>query len=163
MNQIKHIIAVASGKGGVGKSTVAANLAVALAQSGLKVGLMDADIYGPSVPRMLGVHRRPESEDGKTLIPLEAHGIKLMSMGFMVDERTAMIWRGLGAAPMASTVLTTNIQTNAITIRAAVLPRRTLAPLTRSDSEIVCPIRQFLKSSPFLSIGFFPKHLSAPV
>ena len=94
MEGIKAVIAVASGKGGVGKSTVAANLAVALSQSGLKVGLMDADIYGPSVPLMLGVHRKPESEDGKTLIPLEAHGIKLMSMGFMVDERTAMIWRG---------------------------------------------------------------------
>lgn len=94
MEGIKAVIAVASGKGGVGKSTVAANLAVALGQSGLKVGLMDADIYGPSVPLMLGVHRKPESEDGKTLIPLEAHGIKLMSMGFMVDERTAMIWRG---------------------------------------------------------------------
>lgn len=94
MEGIKAVVAVASGKGGVGKSTVAANLAVALSQSGLKVGLMDADIYGPSVPLMLGVHRKPESDDGKTLIPLEAHGIKLMSMGFMVDERTAMIWRG---------------------------------------------------------------------
>ena len=94
MEGIHSVIAVASGKGGVGKSTVAANLAVALAQSGLRVGLMDADIYGPSVPRMLGVHRKPESHDGKVLIPLEAHGIKLMSMGFMVDERTAMIWRG---------------------------------------------------------------------
>jgi len=87
------VIAVASGKGGVGKSTVAANLAVALAQSGRRVGLMDADVFGPSVPRMLGVNRKPDSE-GKMLLPLEAHGIKLMSMGFMVEERTAMIWRG---------------------------------------------------------------------
>ncbi|MCA8930093.1 MAG: Mrp/NBP35 family ATP-binding protein [Alphaproteobacteria bacterium] len=87
------VIAVASGKGGVGKSTVAANLAVALAQSGLRVGLMDADVYGPSVPRMLGVNRKPDS-DGQMLLPLEAHGVKLMSMGFMVEERTAMIWRG---------------------------------------------------------------------
>lgn len=94
MEGIRSVVAVASGKGGVGKSTVAANLAVSLALEGLRVGLMDADIYGPSVPLMLGVHRKPESEDGKTLIPLEAHGIKLMSMGFMVDERTAMIWRG---------------------------------------------------------------------
>jgi ATP-binding protein involved in chromosome partitioning len=94
MPGIAAVIAVASGKGGVGKSTVAANLAVALSQSGLRVGLMDADIFGPSVPHMLGVDRKPDSEDGKTLIPLEAHGIKLMSMGFMVDPRTAMIWRG---------------------------------------------------------------------
>lgn len=90
---VAAVIAVASGKGGVGKSTVAANLAVALAQSGLRVGLMDADVYGPSVPRMLGVSSKPDS-DGKMLLPLEAHGIKLMSMGFMVDEKTAMIWRG---------------------------------------------------------------------
>jgi len=90
---VAAVIAVASGKGGVGKSTVAANLAVALAQSGLRVGLMDADVYGPSVPRMLGVNRKPDS-DGRMLLPLEAHGIKLMSMGFMVEERTAMIWRG---------------------------------------------------------------------
>ena len=93
MEGIGAVVAVASGKGGVGKSTVAANLAVAMAQSGLRVGLMDADIYGPSVPHMLGVKQKPDS-DGNVLIPLEAHGIKMMSMGFMVDERTAMIWRG---------------------------------------------------------------------
>lgn len=90
---VKAVVAVASGKGGVGKSTVAANLAVSLAKSGLRVGLMDADVFGPSVPRMLGVNRKPDS-DGKFLVPLEAHGVKLMSMGFMVEERTAMIWRG---------------------------------------------------------------------
>ena len=90
---VAAVIAVASGKGGVGKSTVAANLAVALAQQGKRVGLMDADVFGPSVPRMLGVQRKPDS-DGKMLLPLEAHGVKLMSMGFMVEERTAMIWRG---------------------------------------------------------------------
>ncbi len=90
---VKAVIAVASGKGGVGKSTLAANLAVALAQSGLRVGLMDADVFGPSVPRMLGVNRKPDS-DGKMLLPVEAHGLELMSMGFMVEERTAMIWRG---------------------------------------------------------------------
>lgn len=90
---VAAVIAVASGKGGVGKSTVAANLATALAEQGLRVGLMDADIYGPSVPRMLAVDRKPDS-DGKTLIPLEAHGLKLMSIGFMVEETTAMIWRG---------------------------------------------------------------------
>ena len=90
---VAAVIAVASGKGGVGKSTVAANLAVALAEQGKRVGLMDADVFGPSVPRMLGVQRKPDS-DGKMLLPLKAHGVKLMSMGFMVEERTAMIWRG---------------------------------------------------------------------
>ncbi|MGZ0187596.1 MAG: Mrp/NBP35 family ATP-binding protein [Alphaproteobacteria bacterium] len=91
---VNTIIAVASGKGGVGKSTVAANLATAMAVRGLKVGLLDADIYGPSMPRMLGKNTRPDSPDGKRLIPLEAHGLKFMSIGLMVDERTPMIWRG---------------------------------------------------------------------
>ncbi len=97
---IKNIIAVASGKGGVGKSTVAVNLAVALAQSGVKTGLMDADIYGPSIPRMTGISGRPEVQDGK-LVPTEAHGLKIVSMGLMVDEEAAMIWRG----PMIQTAL----------------------------------------------------------
>jgi len=91
--EVRAVIAVASGKGGVGKSTVAVNLAVALAQSGLKVGLMDADIYGPSLPRMLGLSRKPEVRDGK-MIPLEAWGLRCMSIGFLVSEDTAMIWRG---------------------------------------------------------------------
>lgn len=90
---IRHIIAVASGKGGVGKSTVAVNLAVALAQSGLKVGLMDADIYGPSVPHMLGLSGRPDAVDGK-LQPMTAHGLKVISMGMLVDAEAPMIWRG---------------------------------------------------------------------
>jgi ATP-binding protein involved in chromosome partitioning len=90
---VKSVIAVASGKGGVGKSTVAVNLAVALAQSGLKIGLMDADIYGPSLPRMLGLSRKPEVRDGK-MIPLAAWGLICMSIGFIVSEETAMIWRG---------------------------------------------------------------------
>jgi ATP-binding protein involved in chromosome partitioning len=90
---VKSVIAVASGKGGVGKSTVAVNLAVALAQSGLKVGLLDADIYGPSLPRMLGLNRKPEVRDGK-MIPLPAWGVACMSIGFLVDEETAMVWRG---------------------------------------------------------------------
>jgi ATP-binding protein involved in chromosome partitioning len=91
---VRSIIAVASGKGGVGKSTVAANLALGLAAAGLRVGLLDADIYGPSMPRMLGISGRPETRDGKTLQPMTNHGIKCMSMGFLVPEDTPMIWRG---------------------------------------------------------------------
>jgi ATP-binding protein involved in chromosome partitioning len=90
---VKHIVAVASGKGGVGKSTVAVNLAVALARQGHAVGLLDADIYGPSLPRMLGVSRKPEVRDGK-MLPLPAWGLKAMSIGFLVEEETPMIWRG---------------------------------------------------------------------
>ena len=93
LGDVAHIIAVASGKGGVGKSTTAVNLAVALAQQGLRVGLLDADIYGPSLPRMLGLSRKPEVVDGQ-MIPLEAWGLKVMSIGFLVDADTAMIWRG---------------------------------------------------------------------
>lgn len=91
---IKNIIAVASGKGGVGKSTTAVNLALALSADGASVGMLDADIYGPSQPRMLGISGQPESEDGKTLEPMENHGIKAMSIGFLIDEDTPMIWRG---------------------------------------------------------------------
>jgi ATP-binding protein involved in chromosome partitioning len=91
---VKAIVAVASGKGGVGKSTVASNLAVALARIGHSVGLLDADIYGPSQPRMLGIRGRPETADGKILEPMRAYGIKAMSMGFLVAEETPMIWRG---------------------------------------------------------------------
>jgi ATP-binding protein involved in chromosome partitioning len=90
---VKHIVAVASGKGGVGKSTVAVNLAVALALQGHAVGLLDADIYGPSLPRMLGLARKPEVRDGK-MLPLAAWGLKAMSIGFLVEEETPMIWRG---------------------------------------------------------------------
>ena len=86
-------MAVASGKGGVGKSTVSVNLAVALARQGLRVGLMDADIYGPSLPRMLGAQQKPLLKDNR-LVPVEAWGIRTMSMGYLVDENTAMIWRG---------------------------------------------------------------------
>ena len=91
---VKNIIVVASGKGGVGKSTVSANLALALQAEGAKVGVLDADIYGPSQPRMLGVSGKPESPDGKAIIPMQAHGLSLMSIGFLVEEDTPMIWRG---------------------------------------------------------------------
>lgn len=91
---IDRIIAVASGKGGVGKSTVASNLAVALARQGRRVGLLDADIYGPSQPRMMGVSKRPASPDGKTIEPLVAHGVTMMSIGLMLKEDEAVIWRG---------------------------------------------------------------------
>ncbi len=91
--EVKRIVAVASGKGGVGKSTTAVNLAVGLARRGLAVGLLDADIHGPSLPRMLGITTRPELQD-KRMLPIEAWGLRAMSMGFLVEERTAMIWRG---------------------------------------------------------------------
>ncbi len=98
---VTHIIAVASGKGGVGKSTVAVNLALGLSRLGLKVGLLDADIYGPSVPRLLGISNKPDS-DGKKLKPIEKFGLKTMSIGFLVKEDEAMIWRG----PMVQSALT---------------------------------------------------------
>ena len=99
---IKHIVAVASGKGGVGKSTTTANLALAMASLGKKVGVLDADIYGPSVPRLFNVSGRPEALSGRMLKPMEGYGIKVMSMGFMVEEETPMIWRG----PMVISALT---------------------------------------------------------
>ena len=91
---VKAIVAVASGKGGVGKSTTAANIALALHAGGRQVGILDADIYGPSLPTMLGIHGRPMSPDGEVLIPMERHGVKAMSIGFMVAPDTPMIWRG---------------------------------------------------------------------
>ncbi len=99
---IRNIIAVASGKGGVGKSTVAVNLALALSAEGASVGILDADIYGPSQPHMLGLAgESPVSEDGKTMLPLEAHGLKAMSIGFLVDPDQPMVWRG----PMVTSAL----------------------------------------------------------
>ncbi len=98
---VKNIVAVASGKGGVGKSTTAANLALALAAEGARVGLLDADIYGPSQPMMMGISGKPESRDGKTMEPLVNHGVQVMSIGFLVDPDQAMIWRG----PMATQAL----------------------------------------------------------
>jgi len=94
ISSIKNIIAVASGKGGVGKSTTATNLALALSAEGASVGVLDADIYGPSQPRMLGIHGKPESKDGQTLEPMMSYHIQTMSIGFLVDEETPMIWRG---------------------------------------------------------------------
>ena len=99
---VKNIIAVASGKGGVGKSTVAANLALALVAEGANVGVLDADIYGPSQPRMFGLEGRPDSPDGRSIEPMTNHGVQLMSIGFLVGEDTPMIWRG----PMVTQALT---------------------------------------------------------
>ncbi len=93
--QVKNIVAVASGKGGVGKSTVASNLALALHRSGAKVGLLDADIYGPSVPRMWGaLNQRPEVNEARRIQPIVRHGVKLMSIGFLIEENSAVVWRG---------------------------------------------------------------------
>ena len=99
--RVKNIVAVASGKGGVGKSTTAVNLALALAAEGAAVGLLDADIYGPSLPMMMGIEGRPESDDGQTMDPLENYGVQVMSIGFLVAQDEAMIWRG----PMATQAL----------------------------------------------------------
>lgn len=98
---VKNIIAVASGKGGVGKSTTSVNLALALAAEGATVGLLDADIYGPSQPQMLGINGRPDSVDGKSMEPMRAHGIQAMSIGFLIDTDTPMVWRG----PMVTSAL----------------------------------------------------------
>jgi len=99
---IRNIIAVGSGKGGVGKSTTAVNLALALVAEGLAVGVLDADVYGPSIPMMLGLSGRPDSPDGKTIEPMRAFGLEAMSIGLLVDQDTPMIWRG----PMATSALT---------------------------------------------------------
>ena len=100
--RVRNVLAVASGKGGVGKSTTAVNLALALAADGARVGLLDADVYGPSVPTMLGLSGRPDSPDGKSIEPMRVHGIEAMSIGLMVEQDTPMIWRG----PMATSALT---------------------------------------------------------
>ena len=104
--RIRNIIAIGSGKGGVGKSTTAVNLALALAAEGARVGVLDADVYGPSIPTMLGLTGRPDSPDGKSIEPMRAHGVEAMSIGLMVEQDTPMIWRG----PMATQALTQLLQ-----------------------------------------------------
>ena len=99
---VRHVIAVASGKGGVGKSTTTVNLALALRAQGLRVGILDADVHGPSLPTLLGLHGKPRAGSGRKLQPMEAHGLKAMSMGLLVDAETAMIWRG----PMVTSAIT---------------------------------------------------------
>jgi len=139
---VAHVIAVASGKGGVGKSTVAANLAVALAAEGRRVGLLDADVYGPSQPRMLGVSGRPSSPDGKTILPLRNHGVTLMSIGLMTAEDEAVVWRGpmlMGALQQ----MITQVQWGALDILLVDLPpgtgdvQMTLSQKTPLDGAIV--------------------------
>jgi len=100
--RVRNILAVGSGKGGVGKSTTAVNLALALAAGDARVGVLDADVYGPSIPTMLGLSGKPDSPDGKSILPMRAHGIEAMSIGLLVDQDTPMIWRG----PMATSALT---------------------------------------------------------
>jgi len=99
----KFTIAISSAKGGVGKSTFAMNFALALKSTGLKIGILDADIYGPSLPKMMSINKKPESKDGKNLIPIEQYGVQCMSIGFLVDEETPMIWRG----PMVTSAIKT--------------------------------------------------------
>ena len=106
INGTKYTILVSSAKGGVGKSTVAINLAFALQNLGMKVGILDADVYGPSLPKLIKLNEKPKSEDGKALIPLEKYNVQCMSMGFLVDEQTPMIWRG----PMVISALKTMTQ-----------------------------------------------------
>ena len=106
INGTKYTIAISSAKGGVGKSTFATNLSFALQSTGSKVGILDADIYGPSLPKMMGINEKPKSEDGKSMVPVDRYGVQCMSIGFLVDEETPMIWRG----PMVTSAIKTFTQ-----------------------------------------------------
>ncbi|KAJ57159.1 sodium:proton antiporter [Actibacterium mucosum KCTC 23349] len=139
---IDRIIAVASGKGGVGKSTVSANLACALAQQGVRVGLLDADVYGPSQPRMLGVSGRPSSPDGKTILPMRNHGVTMMSLGLMTNDDQAVVWRGpmlMGALQQ----MLTQVQWGALDVLLVDLPpgtgdvQMTLAQKAQVDGAVI--------------------------
>ena len=139
---IDNIIAIASGKGGVGKSTVSANIAAALAQQGRRVGLLDADVYGPSQPRMLGVSGRPSSPDGKTILPMRNHGVTMMSVGLMTNDDQAVVWRGpmlMGALQQ----MLTQVQWGALDVLLVDLPpgtgdvQMTLAQKAQVDGAII--------------------------
>jgi ATP-binding protein involved in chromosome partitioning len=139
---VNHIIAIASGKGGVGKSTVSANLACALAAEGKRVGLLDADVYGPSQPRMLGVSGRPSSPDGKTILPMRNHGVTMMSIGLMTNDDQAVVWRGpmlMGALQQ----MMTQVQWGALDVLFVDLPpgtgdvQMTLAQKAHVDGAII--------------------------
>ena len=139
---VDHIIAIASGKGGVGKSTVSANLACALAAQGRRVGLLDADVYGPSQPRMLGVSGRPASPDGKTILPMRNHGVTMMSIGLMTNEGQAVVWRGpmlMGALQQ----MMTQVQWGALDVLLVDLPpgtgdvQMTLSQKAKVDGAII--------------------------
>lgn len=135
INGVKKVIAISSAKGGVGKSTVAVNLAIALKKLNYKVGILDADIYGPSIPQMLGISEKPKSEDGKNLIPNSQYGIQCMSIGFMVNQDTAMIWRG----PMVISAIktfTTNVLWDNLDYLVVDLPPGTGDALLTFSQEI---------------------------
>ena len=146
--KVKNIVAVASGKGGVGKSTTAVNLALALAAEGASVGLLDADIYGPSIPMMMGIEGKPESQDGQTMEPMENYGVQVMSIGFLVPQDEAMIWRG----PMATQALEQLLHT--CTAMFSTMPRIG----TPTFSNILMP---FFASSSAMSWGVVT--ITAPV
>jgi ATP-binding protein involved in chromosome partitioning len=133
---VKKIIAVSSAKGGVGKSTIAVNLAVALKKLNFKIGILDADIYGPSIPQMLGINEKPISEDGKNLTPISKHGMQCMSMGFLVDQDAAMIWRGPMVASAIKT-FTSNVLWNNLDYLVIDLPPGTGDALLTFSQEIL--------------------------